>query len=148
VRTRPIIAALAACALLVLAPAPTLAHHEPGPCDLHRWPEESVTRYSKRLIRCAAETWTVKGGARRAICIADRESNLIPTAVGHGATTDYLGLYQHMATDWKRRYTTWTDPDWALSTDALDGRSNAIVTMRMVHAAGSWKAAGWPRFDC
>ena len=147
-RTRTLIAALAACALLGGLPAPTLARHGAGPCNLHRWPEETIQHYSKRLIRCATEEWPVKGGARRAICIADRESNLIPTAIGHGTTTDYLGLYQHAEPYWPSRFASNTDPSWELSEDALDGRSNAIVTIRMVHEKGGWSAAGWPRFDC
>ncbi len=37
-----------------------------------------------------------------------------------------------------------TKPAWDLPTSALKGRTNAIVTIRMVVAIGGWKAAGWP----
>jgi hypothetical protein len=148
VRRRIAAAALLAASLLPLAPSPTGAIYRPGPCPLLQGADESVRHYEKRLITCAAERWPVKGGAARAICIADRESNLIPTAVGHGEKDDYLGLFQHAATYWPWRFTTYTRVSWQLSDHALSGRSNAIVTIRMVAAAGSWKAAGWPRWDC
>jgi hypothetical protein len=150
VRSRILRAALAAVLLLPLAPLLGVsgAHHRPGPCALHRWDDESVRQYSKRLIRCATEEWPVKGGAARAICIADRESNLIPNAVGRGIADDYLGLYQHAATYWPDRFAKNVDPAWELSDRALNARSNTIVTIRMVAAAGGWKAAGWPVFDC
>lgn len=150
VRIRVLRAALAATLLLPVGPMVGLsgAHHREGPCALHRWEEESVRQYSKRLIRCAADEWPVKGGAARAICIADRESNLIPTAVGRGLTEEYLGLFQHAATYWPDRFSANTDPGWQLSDRALNARSNTIVTIRMVAAAGGWKAAGWPVLGC
>ncbi len=101
----------------------------------------------KRVIRCSVETFgPVRGGAARAICIADRESGLHPTATS--PTGKYLGLYQHAATYWPSRFKTWTDPTWSLSDSALNGRSNSIVTIQMVHAAGGWKAAGWGGTGC
>jgi hypothetical protein len=88
----------------------------------------------------------VPGGSVRAICIAKRESDLIPDA--SSLTGRYLGLYQHAAKYWDKRYTTWTRTRWALPDKAISGRTNAIVTIRMVHAAHGWRAAGWPVFDC
>jgi len=101
----------------------------------------------KRKITCAADVFgPVPGGAHRGICIAARESGLIPTA--SSPTGLYVGLFQHAAAMWPDRYAKWTDPGWQLSDSAFSGRTQAIVTIRMVHAAGSWKAAGWPSAGC
>jgi len=118
-----------------------------GPCALVGRSGETLTHLMKRRITCAAERFgPVPGGAARAICIAKRESGLDPTATS--PTGMYLGLYQHARTYWPSRYITWTKPAWELSTKAKNGRTNSIVTLRMVHAAGSWKAAGWPAKGC
>jgi len=121
--------------------------HPPHPCDLPRRDGETIQHYSRRLIACAVSAYgPVGGGATRAICIAKRESGLIPTA--SSKTGQYLGLYQHAATYWPSRFDTYTKPSWELSSSALSGRSNAIVTVRMVHAIGGWKRAGWPVKTC
>jgi hypothetical protein len=118
-----------------------------GPCDVAGRSGEPITHLMKRRIACAAERFgPVPGGATRAICIAKRESGLDPTATS--PTGRYVGLFQHARKYWPSRYTTWTKPAWQLSTRATNGRSNSIVTLRMVHAAGSWKAAGWPAKGC
>ena len=88
----------------------------------------------KRIIRCAVDRWEVPGGSERAICIADRESNLNPKA--ESATGEYLGLFQHSADAWPDRYEEWTLPSWQLPESALHGRTNAVVTTRMVNADG------------
>lgn len=80
------------------------------------------------------------------MCIAERESGLDPRAAS--STEMYLGLFQHAATYWDGRYQDWTKKTWDLPDSALKGRTNAIVTIRMVHAVGGWKAAGWPRRGC
>jgi hypothetical protein len=114
----------------------------PGPCHLVGRPGESVQRHMKRIITCSAGLWPVRGGATKAICIARRESDLDPKASSR--TGRYLGLYQHEATAWSSRFDKWTRSWWELKDDALNGRSNAIVTMRMVHANGwgPWKGVG------
>lgn len=118
-----------------------------GPCALTRREGETIRHLSKRRIRCAVETFgPVKGGAKRAICIADRESNLNPKA--SSPTGMYLGLFQHAAKYWPSRYTSWTEPAWELSDSALSGRSNSVVTIQMVADLGGWKAAGWPPDGC
>ncbi len=117
-----------------------------GPCALTRGVAEPVQGFSKRLIRCAASHWVVPGGAAKAICIAGRESGLVPTATSAGGA--YLGLYQHSARYWPIRYRTWANAGWHLRSTALSGRTNAIVTLRMVHAAGGWASAGWPVRGC
>jgi hypothetical protein len=89
----------------------------------------------------------VPGGRTRAICIARRESGLDPTATSE-PTGRYRGLYQHDRDLWDRRYNTYTKPEWEVSTRALNGRTNSIVTIRMVFNAGSWKLAGWLPKEC
>lgn len=140
------VAALALTAVTLVAPAAS-AHHRAGPCDADRVADETIQHFMKRKITCAVDLFgPVPGGSDRAICIANRESGLIPTA--SSATGMYLGLFQHSAAAWPDRYAKWTDPAWELSSDALSGRTNAIVTIRMVHAAGTWKDAGWPADGC
>jgi hypothetical protein len=130
--------------VLCLFVPPTPASAGTGPCDLTRKADESVRGKMRRMIRCATDRWEVPGGAERAICVADAESDLNPMAESAGG--DFLGLYQHMARAWPDRYDTWTRPAWRLNTNALSGRSNAIVTIRMVNADGwgPWRGAG----DC
>jgi len=130
-------------ALCLLMPA-TSAFAGTGPCDITRKAHESVRSKMKRLIRCATDRWDVRGGSRRAICVADAESGLNPMA--ESANGDFVGLYQHMASAWPDRYDTWTRRAWRLNANALSGRSNTIVTIRMVNANGwgPWRGAG----DC
>jgi hypothetical protein len=98
----------------------------------------------RRIIRCAVDRWDVNGGVEKALCIAVAESGLNPEAVSAGGK--YLGLYQHSAQAWPDRYDEWTRPAWELDEDALSGRANAIVTIRMVHENGwgPWSGVG----DC
>jgi hypothetical protein len=129
---------------LVAVAAPVAAAPATGPCDLRRAEDEGVRSHSRRLIRCATERWEVPGGADKAICIADAESNLNPRATSAGG--EYLGLFQHSAEAWPERYDEWTRLGWDLDESALSGRTNAIVTIRMVNDAGwgPWEGVG----DC
>lgn len=120
---------------------PARADVRPGPCHLHRAEDETIQHFSKRVIRCAADRWTIPGGADKAICIARRESGLDPSATSSGG--DFLGLFQHMASDWPRRYSSWTKQSWELGTSALNGRTNTVVTIRIVDAVG-WGAWAGP----
>jgi hypothetical protein len=114
----------------------------PGPCALVRASGEAIQDFSIRLITCAADKWPVEGGAEKAICIADRESGLIPTA--SSSTGMYVGLFQHSAADWPRRYDEWTKPWWQLKENPYNGRTAAVVTMRIANAEGwaAWAGAG------
>jgi hypothetical protein len=114
----------------------------PGPCALVRENGEAVQDFSIRLITCAADKWPVEGGAEKAICIAERESGLIPTA--SSPTGMYVGLFQHSAADWPRRFDEWTRPGWRLKENPYNGRTNAIVTIRMANAEGwgPWEGVG------
>jgi hypothetical protein len=138
--TFPLIAAL------VLLPA---AQAKPGmgPCDLAQRDGETVHHLMKRRITCATVRFgPVPGGAKRAICIAKRESGLDPSA--SSATGMYLGLYQQARKYWPDRYDAYTQTAWQLSGNARNGRSNSVVTIRMVHHAGGWKSAGWSPKGC
>ena len=138
--TLPLLIAVTASASPIVSPVS-------GPCDLARRSSESTQHFMRRRISCAVGRFgPVGGGAARAICIARRESGLDPTA--KSASGMYLGLYQHAATMWPGRFKKWTNRSWDLSKRALNGRSNSIVTIRMVHAIGGWKAAGWPVKGC
>jgi hypothetical protein len=148
VRTRILSAALVlALATAIFIAPPVSANRGVGPCDAERSADETIQHFMKRKIRCAVDRFgPVPGDAGRAICIAKRESGLIPTT--ESPTSMYLGLFQQSAKMWPDRYAKWTDPVWQLSEKATNGRTNAIVTIRMVHAAGTWKAAGWPADGC
>ncbi|HZN43653.1 MAG TPA: hypothetical protein VFC08_07985 [Actinomycetota bacterium] len=147
-RTRPAIALATLLAAVVLGTAPASAQQLQPPCELHRFDGETVQHLSKRQITCAVQRFgPVPGGTTRAICIARRESGLVPTATSE-PTGLYRGLYQHDRTMWPDRYEEYTVPWWELSPRALSGRTNAIVTIRMVVDAGTWKAAGWPPTGC
>ena len=142
------IAAILTVATVVLAATPASAYQVPGPCSFARLEGETIKHYSKRRISCAvARFGPVPGGSARAICIAKRESGLDPSATSE-PTGQYRGLYQHDRGMWPDRYDEYTRPTWELSPRSLNGRTNAIVTIRMVAEIGTWKAAGWPPKDC
>ena len=124
------------------------AHWLTGPCALTQAPTESIQHLSAREITCAVQQFgPVPGGAKRAICIARRESGLNPTAASR-PTGMYVGLYQHLAAAWPARFTGWTSPAWRLPSSPFSARTNAIVTIRMVQAMGRWPTAGWPARGC
>jgi hypothetical protein len=140
-----------AVALSLLAAVPALAspagprsatQRVAGPCALVREDGESIQDFSARLIQCAADRWPVPGGAEKAICIAQRESGLVPTATS--SSGEYVGLFQHLASAWPDRFTEWTRPVWALKDNPFNGRSNSIVTIRMVNTDGwgPWSGVG------
>jgi hypothetical protein len=140
-------AALAVLGTLVVGPASSHAVILPSPCSIRPFDGETIRHLSARRVGCAVRTFgPVPGGIETAVCIAARESGLDPGA--RSATGMYLGLFQQAARMWPDRYDAWTEPLWALPTSALSGRTNAIVTIRMVHAAGGWRAAGWRRKAC
>jgi hypothetical protein len=142
-----LVVALAAPASLLTGSTASAVRTPPHPCELPRRDGETIQHYSRRLIECAVGAFgPIRGGATRAVCIAKRESGLIPTA--SSKTGKYLGLYQHAASYWPSRFDTYTEASWDLSSSALSGRSNAIVTVRMVRSLGGWKAAGWPVKGC
>ncbi|HWC71422.1 MAG TPA: hypothetical protein VG993_09700 [Actinomycetota bacterium] len=130
---RGLVVAIAAGLMLTTAPAAT-AHHAPGPCDFHQGAGVTIRQHSRRQIRCAATRWRVPGGAKVALCIAKRESGLLPWA----ASKDGLnkGLFQQHVRWWDGNYRTYTRPLWALPPRIVSGRTNAIVSIRMAHEIG------------
>ena len=147
-RTRSAIAALMLVIGVLFGATPAFAHLSPGPCDFHRRDDESTRSFAKRRIVCAVERFgPVPGGQERAICIARRESGLDPSATSE-PTGQYRGLFQHDRDKWPARFAEYTRPAWELSPRALNGRANAIVTIRMVFKIGTWLNAGWPPREC
>ncbi len=133
---------------VLIGPTPAAAHHLPGPCDSHRFDGESDQAFSRRRIVCAVKRFgPVPGGSARAICIARRESGLDPSATS-SPTGRYRGLFQHDRDLWPARYDRYAPLAWELPRPALNGRTNSIVTIRMVVDHGTWLAAGWPPKEC
>jgi hypothetical protein len=147
-RSRRLVVVVAASVLTLVFPSTTaFARDLAGPCDLHADDGETVQAFAARTIRCAVRRLgPVPGGAKRAICVAKRESGLDPEAVS--SSGGYRGLYQHARKYWDWRYENFTEPRWELPARALHGRTNAVVTVRMVRRYGTWADAGWPVRDC
>ena len=148
-RSRRLVVVIVASVLSLPAFPPTtaFARDQPGPCHLHQDDEETVRAFAARTIRCAVRRLgPVPGGAARAICIARRESGLDPEAVS--ATGKYRGLFQHARKYWDWRYDNFTVPRWKLPERSLHGRTNAVVTIRMVRRYDTWADAGWPVKGC
>jgi hypothetical protein len=142
-RTRTLwVGALIVASLAMPEFARAAATGAPGPCALRRGADETVRQHSRELIRCAAARWPVRGGATTAICIAKRESGLIPTA----ASSDGMnkGLFQQHVKYWDANYQTYTRKVWQLRPKILNGRTNTIVSIRMVHRIG-WGPWGGSR---
>ena len=85
----------------------------------------------------------MRGGPRTALCIAKRESGLLPWAESSDGINK--GLYQQHVDYWANNYETYARPAWALEKRILNGRTNAIVSIRMAHAGG-W--GPWGGSDC
>ena len=134
--------ALAIALLLAMAPAAG-AHHNPGPCNFHRGDGDTVRAHSRNQIRCAVERWDVPGGVGVALCIARRESGLLPWA----ASADGMnkGLFQQHVRYWDVNFDLYTRPVWKLRPAIVSGRTNAIVSIRMAHDIG-WRP--WGGRDC
>jgi hypothetical protein len=137
--------------LLVPAMNPALARGSShpktgeGPCPLERGSTETVQGFARRLIRCAVKRWSVPGGAAKAICIADHESGLVPSATS--PTGLYRGLFQQSKNYWHGNFDSYTHHVWGLKGKALNGRSNAVVSIHMAHdPAVGWRP--WSGVDC
>jgi hypothetical protein len=129
------LAAGAIGALIVLGLAPSArATDKPGPCPLVKDADTSVRAHSRDLIRCAVKHWPVPGGAATAICIAKRESGLNPKAESSDGLNK--GLFQQHVDYWDGNYDRYTRTFWELRHSILNGRTNAIVSIRMAHAGG------------
>jgi hypothetical protein len=134
---------MAAAAVPAFAVAAAASDDRPGPCPLTLDEGETVRAHSRELIRCAVQRWSVPGGATVALCIAKRESGLIPWAEsGDGLNK---GLFQQHVTYWDGNYDTYTAASWQLRHNILNGRTNAVVSVRMAHDIG-W--GPWGGRDC
>lgn len=91
-------------------------------------------RQIKRLIRCSVRRWHVRGGARKAIRVARRESNFRPRAYNPAG---YKGVYQQSTRYWRRRARKYGFPGWP----AYNARANVMVSIQMAHRGG-W--GPWP----
>ena len=132
-----------AVTLLLAAAGPASGHHAAGPCDFHRRNGQSVRSHSREQIRCAVARWAVPAGSRTAVCIAKRESGLLPWAEsGDGLNK---GLFQQHVRYWDGNYDTYTRRGWELSRRILSGRTNTVVSIRMAHDIG-W--GPWGGRDC
>jgi hypothetical protein len=87
----------------------------------------------KDTIRCAARRWEVKGGAKKALRVADCESSFNPRA----KSEKYGGVYQHLISAWPDRAAFY---GFEKTTSVFNGRANTIVAIRMAHRAENWAA--------
>ena len=129
---------------LVFAIAPAAsAQHSPGPCAFHREEDVTVRQHSRDQIDCAVGKWDVPGGVAVALCIAKRESGLLPWAEsGDGMNK---GLFQQHVNYWDGNYDTYTRRAWDMPKRILSGRTNTVVSIRMAHDIG-W--GPWGGRDC
>jgi hypothetical protein len=139
---RTIVVLLAAGLSFTAAPAAS-AHHAPGPCDFHREEGVTIRRHSRDQIRCAVKRWSVPGGATTAVCIARRESGLLPWAESRDGLNK--GLFQQHVRYWDGNYDSYTRPGWELRRAIVSGRTNTVVSIRMAHDIG-W--GPWGGRDC
>jgi hypothetical protein len=131
---RVAIATLLALATLPVLASGAAAHDVSGPCHSHRQEDESVRQHSRELIRCAARKWRVPGGAKVALCIAKRESGLLPWAESDDGLNK--GLFQQHVRYWDGNYDRYTRPAWSMPTSILSGRTNTVVSIRMAADIG------------
>lgn len=86
------------------------------------------------LVRCAARTWPVPGGADYAVMVGRCESGLDPRLVYAG----HYGVYQHVLRYWPDRAAAYGFE----GRSPLNGRANVIVSIRMAHVGG------WGPWSC
>ena len=89
----------------------------------------------KRLIRCAARRWAVRGGPDKAVSVARCESRFDPDAYNPGG---YAGVYQQATRYWPSRASTYGFRDYSV----YNGRANIMVSVRMAHRTG------WDDWSC
>jgi hypothetical protein len=133
-RTLQTLTVVIAAGLLLAAAPVASAHHARGPCDFHRGDDQTIRQHSREQIRCAVARWRVPGGAAVALCIAKRESGLLPWAEsGDGLNK---GLFQQHVHYWDGNYQGYTRRWWDLPRRILSGRTNTIVSIRMASDIG------------
>ncbi len=102
-------------------------------CD-HEW--RRSTYQLKRMIRCAARRWRVRGGPDKAVSVARCESRFDPEAYNPGG---YAGVYQQATRYWRARARAYGFRDYSV----YNGRANVVVSVRMAHREGwgAWSCA-------
>ncbi|MEX0989210.1 MAG: hypothetical protein WD206_02800 [Actinomycetota bacterium] len=114
--------------------APSASAARRVPRQLCKFDWKKSDRQVKRTIRCAVRRWHVRGGVRKAMKVARRESGFEPRA--YNSAGPYLGVYQHVRSYWPSRARQMGLP----GKSAFNGRANVIVSIRMVnkHGWGPW----------
>lgn len=100
------------------------------PCDNVRGDSVRAVRV---LIRCAVRTWSVPGGVKKALDVAECESHFRHDAFYKG----HAGVFQHSLLYWGPRWREY-GKRWGLRWTPYSARTNVLVTMQMVHDSGSW----------
>lgn len=133
---RHVLVALSIAAILAIVPTSSSGAAIPGlgrssevPARICDYDWRKGTYQVRQLIVCAADRWPVPGGAAMALSIAERESNLQPSAYNPSGSA---GIYQHLLRYWPGRAATYGFPGWS----AFNARANIIVTIRMVNRGG------------
>lgn len=106
-----------------------------------KWDWTKGTYQTARMIGCYARVFDAPGTAGFVLCIAQRESGLDPRASSPGGS--YRGLFQQSNRYWQGRYDAWGSHTY---NDIFNGRTNAIVSIRMAKANHTWYrdwAAAW-----
>lgn len=85
----------------------------------------------EKLIRCAAERWSVPGGPDKAVAVARCESGMNPYREGSGVG----GVFQHSLRYWPERATRFGFDGWSV----YNGRANVMVAIQYAHLYG-WSA--------
>jgi hypothetical protein len=140
---RSFAAALMLFLLLTAAPLMTSAEASATDGDASRRVSGRICDYDwrrstyqlKRLIRCAARRWEVRGGPHKAVRVARCESRFDPRAYNPGG---YAGVYQQSTRYWPSRATTYGFRDYSV----YNGRANVVVSVRMAHRGG------WEPWSC
>jgi hypothetical protein len=88
------------------------------------------TPFVKKLIRCAAHHFRVRGGPAKALRVAFRESKFAPRAFNPRSCAQ--GVYQHLCRYWRGRARAFGFGRWS----PYNARANIFVTMRMVRLEG------------
>lgn len=110
------------------APPADAARRVPRHLCKYEWKKSD--RQVKRTIRCAVRRWHVRGGVRKAMRIARRESGFEPRA--YNPSGPYLGVYQHVRAYWPRR----ARQMGLGGKSAFNGRANVLVSIKMIHKHG------------
>ncbi|MEX2275822.1 MAG: hypothetical protein WEA10_09725 [Actinomycetota bacterium] len=113
-----------------LSSAPSADAARRVPRDLCKYEWKRSDRQVKRTIRCAVQRWRVRGGVRKAMSIARRESGFEPRA--YNSAGPYLGVYQHVRRYWSSRARQYG----MAGKSAFNGRANVLVSIRMAHKHG------------